>query len=150
MPGTYSQLLVHCVFATRYRNEWIAPTLADRLYGYIGGIIRSESAILLCAGGMPDHVHLLVRWRPDMALSDLMRQVKSRSSRWIHESFADLSDFAWQEGYSVFSVSPSQEAAVRQYIATQAEHHTREDYKSELIRFLKAHAVDFNPQYVFD
>jgi REP element-mobilizing transposase RayT len=93
---------------------------------------------------------MYLRWRPDGTVSNLMRTVKARSSRWVHDTFPPLGQFAWQEGYGVFSVSKSQEEAVRTYIAGQAEHHRKEDFKSELLRFLRAHAVDFDERYVFD
>jgi len=83
-------------------------------------------------------------------ISDLMRAVKARSSKWIHETFPTLGTFAWQEGYSVFTVSKSQEPAVKQYIASQAEHHKKEDFKSELLKLLTAHGVEFDEKYVFD
>jgi len=150
MPGTYSQLLLHIVFSTKGRTPWITPELAERLHGYLGGIVRAERGVLYDVGGAEDHVHLYVRWRPDGALSDLMRTVKSRSSKWIHDEFPSLAVFAWQEGYAAFTVSKSQEAAVKKYIAGQAEHHRREDFKSELLRFLKAHGVEFDERYVFE
>ncbi|MEX2220073.1 MAG: IS200/IS605 family transposase, partial [Phycisphaerales bacterium] len=136
MPGTYSQILLHVVFSTKHREPWITADLAPRLYSYMGGIIRAEKGVLYEIGGVEDHVHLYLRWRPDEAVSDLMRTVKSRSSSWIHDTFPSLGAFAWQEGYSVFSASKSQEPAVRKYIATQAEHHGSEDFKSELLRML--------------
>ena len=117
MPGTYSQL--------------------------IGGIIRAEKGVVFGIGGVEDHVHLYFRWRPDGSVSDLMRTIKSRSSKWEHDTYPKLAAFGWQEGYSVFSVSKSQEAAVKNYIARQAEHHGQEDFKSELLRMFHAHDVEF-------
>lgn len=101
-------------------------------------------------GGVEDHVHMYLRWRPDGAVSDLMRTVKARSSMWIHETYPNLTPFAWQEGYSAFTVSKSQEEAVRRYISRQADHHKHEDFKSELLRILRAHGVEFDEKYVFD
>lgn len=150
MPGTYSQLLLHIVFSTKGRAPWITPDIAQRLYAYIGGIVRAEKGALYDVGGVEDHVHMYLRWRPDSAVSDLMRTVKARSSKWIHDTYPELSAFAWQEGYSVFSVSKSQEEAVKRYVAGQAEHHKKEDFKSELLRLFLAHGVEFEKKYVFD
>ena len=133
MPGTYSQLLLHIVFSTKHRQPVITADVAERLYPYIGGI--------------EDHVHLYLRWRPDGSVLDLMRTVKARSSKWAHDSFPILKVFAWQEGYSAFSVSKSQEDAVKNYIAGQVEHHKKEDFKSELLR---AHGIEFDERYVFE
>jgi putative transposase len=150
MPGTYTLLLFHIVFSTKHREPWIDAAIADDLYGFMGGIIRSERGVLLAAGGIEDHVHLFVRWRADGALSDLMRATKAQSSKWIHGKFPRLDRFAWQEGYAAFSVSASQEVAVRQYIARQREHHASRDFRSELLRLLAAHGIEFEERYVFD
>jgi REP element-mobilizing transposase RayT len=148
MPGTYSQILLHVVFATRGRRPLITPDLSGRLYAYIGGIIRAERGVLLAIGGVEDHVHLYLRWRPDGSISDLMRVVKSRSSRWVHETFAHRGDFAWQEGYAVFTVSKSQEAAVRRYIEEQEAHHKSGGFTDELLALLSAHGVEFDERHV--
>jgi len=150
MPGTYSQLLLHIVFSTKGRTPWISDEVSERLYPYIGGIVRAEKGVLYDIGGVEDHVHMYLRWRPDGSVSDLMRTIKARSSKWVHDTFPALGAFAWQEGYSVFTVSKSQEEAVKKYIAGQTEHHTKEDFKSELLRILRAHRVEFDEKYVFD
>jgi REP element-mobilizing transposase RayT len=150
MPGTYTQLLLHIVFSTKQRQPWITPDIAERLHPYLGGIIRSCNGAPIAIGGVEDHVHLYLRWRPDETISDLMRTVKSQSSRWVHTTFAHRGDFAWQEGYAAFSVSPSQDDAVRQYIANQPEHHKERDFKAELLALLRAHGVEFEERYVFD
>ena len=150
MPGTYSQILLHIVFSTKHREPWITLDIADRLYPYIGGIVRAENGVLYDIGGVEDHVHLYLRWRPDAAVSDLMRTVKARSSKWVHDTFTNFAAFAWQEGYSVFSVSRSQEEAVKKYIESQIEHHKKEDFKSELLRLLRAHGIEFDERYVFE
>ena len=150
MPGTYSQLLLHIVTSTKGRTPWISTAVAERLYPYIGGIVRAEKGVLYEIGGVEDHVHLYLRWRPDGRVSDLMRTVKAGSSKWMHETFPELAAFAWQEGYSAFSVSKSQEDALKRYIKGQAEHHKTEDFKSELLRTLRAHGIEFDERYTFD
>ena len=150
MPGTYSQLLLHIVTSTKDRTPWISTAVAQRLYPYIGGIVRAEKGVLYEIGGVEDHVHLYLRWRPDGRVSDLMRTVKAGSSKWMHETFPELAAFAWQEGYSVFSVSKSQEDALKRYINGQAEHHKTEDFKSELLRTFRAHGVELDEKYAFD
>jgi REP element-mobilizing transposase RayT len=150
MPGTYSQLLLHIVFSTKHRQPFIATNIADLLYPYMGGIVRTEKGVLCDIGGVEDHVHLYQYWRSDGSISDLMRTVKARSSKWVHETFPKLSAFAWQEGYSVFTVSKSHEDAVKRYISTQVEDHQKEDFKSELLRLLRAHGIEFDERYVFE
>lgn len=150
MPGTYSQILLHMVFSTKHREPCIEEPLRPRLYDYMGGIVRAQRAVLLAIGGMPDHVHLLVRWRTDAAISDLMRTLKAGSSGWVHQTFAERREFAWQEGYSVFSVSTSAKQDVERYIANQQEHHKHREFKDELLALLRAHGVEFQENYVFD
>ena len=150
MPGTYSQILLHVVFSTKHRQPWISTETAERLYPYMGGLVRTEKGTLYDIGGVADQVHMYLRWRPDKPVSDLMRTVKAGSSKWIHDTFHDLSGFAWQEGYSVFTVSKSQEGAVQKYIADPAEHHKETDCKTELLRLLPAHGVELDGRYVFD
>ncbi|MCW5767916.1 MAG: IS200/IS605 family transposase [Phycisphaeraceae bacterium] len=149
MPGTYSQILLHVVFSTKGRSPWISAELSERLYPYIGGIVRAEKGTLHNIGGIEDHVHMYLRWRTDASVADLMCTLKSRSSKWVHEEMG-VREFAWQEGYSVFSVSKSQEAQVKRYILGQREHHAKEDFKSELLRLLRAHEVEFDERYVFE
>jgi putative transposase len=150
ISGTYSQLLLHIVFSTKGRVPSITADVSERLYPYIGGIVRAEKGVLYDIGGVDDHVHLYLRWRPDGSVSDLIRTVKARSSKWVHDTFPGFNAFAWQEGYSVFSVSKSQQKAVKQYIAGQAVHHKREDFKSELLHILRAHGVEFDENYMFE
>ena len=150
MAGTYSQILLHIVFSTKHRQPWITPPVQNRIYEYMGGIVRSQRGILYDIGGVEDHVHLYLRWRPSATISDLLRELKSGSTGWIHDTFPEMHQFKWQDGYSAFSVSKSQEAAVKAYIAGQKEHHKKEDYRSELIRMLTLHEVEFDERYVFD
>lgn len=146
MPGTYSQLLYHIVFSTKRREPWLTPDMRDDLFAYIGGIVRAEGGALLCSGGVEDHVHLFIRWKPDRNLSDLMRVLKAKSSRWIRNRFDPA--FGWQEGYAAFTVSKSQDAAVKRYLDGQESHHQREDFRTELARLLRAHAVDFQAEHL--
>jgi putative transposase len=148
MAGTFTQLLLHVVFSTKHRDPWLSKDLQERLYPFIGGIVREQKGVLYSIGGVADHVHLYLRWRPDVTISDLVMNVKSRSSRWIHDEFPDLRRFAWQEGYGAFTVSKSKEDAVKQYIAGQEAHHGKEDFKSELLRMLVAHEIECDERYV--
>ena len=150
MPGTYSRVLLHVVFSTKRRAPLIASEVRERLYPFIGGVVRDEGGALYAIGGVADHIHLLVRWKTDGSIADLMRHVKSRSSKWLHESFPSMSDFAWQVGYSVFSVSQSQSDAVKRYIARQEEHHRTRSFKDELLGLLRAHDVEFDARCLFD
>lgn len=150
MPSTHSKILLHAIFSTKNRVMAIKAELQDRLYALLGGIVRDEHGTLLAAGGLPDHVHLLVRWRTDGTVADLMRNVKARSSAWIHATFPAQAGFHWQTGYGVFSVSQSQSDVVQRYIHQQVEHHRGQTFQEEFMGFLKAHEVEYDERYLWD
>lgn len=150
MAGTFSRLLYHVVFSTKSRTRFIDSKLRTELYPYMGGIIRRQGGWLLSLGGMPDHVHILLRLKPDVAIAELVRHVKGGSSKWVHEQKGLCPDFAWQTGYAAFSVSESKEATVRSYIERQEAHHRRTTFKDELLTLLRKHNIEFDPVHVFD
>ena len=149
MAGSYTNILMHLVFSTKNRTPWITPELKPRLFQYIGGTVRKLKASLLEIGGPADHLHLLVRMHQDKATADLLRDLKSASSGWVHDTFPALKDFAWQDGYGAFSVSHSQSLRVREYIASQETHHRRRDFQTEFLAFLKAHEIEYDERYIW-
>jgi putative transposase len=150
MAGTFHNIKLHLVFSTKHRKPWMTPDVRPRIHDYLGGIIRSERGAVIAIGGVADHVHILFGWRTDESIATLARNLKANSSRWIHETFPALRDFAWQEGYSVFSVSQSQVPVVTNYIQGQDEHHRVKPFREELLEFLRKHEVSFDEKYVFD
>jgi putative transposase len=150
MSGTFFNIKLHLVFSTKHRQALITPDVAPRLYEYMGGVTRGLGGTLLEIGGMPDHVHLLVGWKTDPSISDLMREVKSESSQWVHITYPVLREFSWQAGYGAFSVSHSQVDRVRGYIRTQSVHHNQQRYEDEFLGLLRAHGIEFDERYVFD
>ncbi len=127
----------------------ITPEIQEHLYEFIGGIIRDEGGVLDIIGGTQDHIHLLVRWHTDSSVADLVRNIKSRSSRWIHETSPAHGAFHWQTGYGVFSVSLSQADKVRQYVGNQHEHHKKKTYEEEFIELLQAHKIEYDELYIW-
>src|SRR5919205_104391 len=119
MPHSYTQLVYHVVFATKNRHPWLVDPVRGRMHAYLGGAIRDEGGTALAIGGVADHVHVLARLRQDKAVSAVIGAIKANSSGWIHREFADLTAFAWQEGYAAFSVSKSQVERLRAYITRQ-------------------------------
>lgn len=150
MPQSFASLHVHIIFSTKNREPTMTPDFQTRLYEYIGGILRAEGARLLAAGGMPDHVHLLVSLTREQSLAEAARQIKANSSKWIHETFPDKRSFAWQAGYGAFSVSYSNIDSVKQYIARQPEHHRRRTFQDEFIEFLERHGIEYDPRYIWE
>lgn len=147
MPSTHLSLNIHLVFGTKNREPTISAEWMANLHAYVGGTVRGLGAMPLEIGGIVDHVHILMGIRATHRLSDLVREIKSESSRWVHE-LTGRRDFAWQEGYGAFAVSPSLCDAVRTYIQKQAEHHRVKTFREEYLDFLTRAGVDYDEHYV--
>lgn len=142
MPHSLTKLTIHAIFSTKNREPWLTSALRPRLFAYMKATIERSNGHTLAINGMAEHVHVLVVIAPDRSVSDMMRLIKSNSSKWIHEEFSNLHGFAWQSGFSAFSVSESQISAVRKYIGSQEEHHRKKSYLEELQGFLSMHGID--------
>ncbi len=149
MPRSHTNLIYHIVFATKDRQAFLTAEREQRLYEYIGGIIRGLGGICLAINGMPDHVHILAKLRPDKALSDVLRDIKANSSGWIHDAFPDAADFSWQNGYGAFTVSESQIPKVAEYIARQKEHHHETTFESEFVGMLEKNGTEVDIKYLW-
>jgi len=112
--------------------------------------MKNKNARLICAGGMPDHVHLYASLPSTITIADFVSVVKSNSSRWVHESLPKRPAFAWQEGYDGFSVSKSEEAKVISYIRNQEHHHAKRNFKDEFLEFLEKYKIEYDPRYLWD
>lgn len=149
MPQSLVCLSVHFVFSTKGREPYLRDEWAARLHSYIGGIAEAEKCKLLAAGGVTDHVHLLISVGRTVAVSDLMRVVKANSSKWVHDTFPGH-PFAWQNGYGGFAVEYDRIETVRGYIARQAEHHAGCSFQDEFRSLLTTHGMDWDEKYVWD
>ncbi len=149
MPSAFTQNFYHAVFSTKHRANLITPELEARLYPFVGGIVRDLRCTLLVVGGMSDHVHLLIRYRADLSHSEMLQQIKGRSSKWVNDTFPQLAHFSWQEGYGGFTVSKSVVPQVEAYIAQQKEHHQRQDFHTEFLELLRRHGIEFDEHEVF-
>ncbi|MFM8372968.1 MAG: IS200/IS605 family transposase, partial [Bacteroidota bacterium] len=148
MPDTFSQLYVHVVFAVKGRNNLISSSWRDILYKYITGIVTNKKQKLMAINGMPDHIHILIGFKPNCVISDLIRDIKSSSSKWINENNYVIGKFEWQIGFGVFSVSHSQVNVVVNYILNQEKHHAKKSFREEYIEFLTAYNIDFKTEYL--
>lgn len=142
MPHTFTRITIHLIFSTKNREPSLDSALRARLFAYIKGVIERCNGHTLAINGMAEHVHMLVVIPPDRSVSDMVRLIKSNSSKWIREEFYTLRGFAWQSGFSAFSVSESQIANVRKYIGSQEEHHRKKSYLEELRGFFSKHGID--------
>jgi putative transposase len=150
MAHSYTNLLVHVVFGTKGREPWLGEAVLPQVLHFLGGGVYEQGGIPLEINGIADHVHILARVRQDRALSDVLREIKARSSGWIHNQFPDLPRFAWQKGYGAFSVSHSQVEVVRAYIRNQEEHHRNKPFAVEFVQLLRAHEIEFDERYLWE
>ncbi|MEQ8583229.1 MAG: IS200/IS605 family transposase [Marinoscillum sp.] len=150
MANTYTQLYVHVDFAVRGRQNMISPKWKEELYKYITGIVTNKGQKLMIINGMPDHLHMLIGMKPDLALSDLIRDIKANSSKFINEKGLATGKFGWQNGFGAFTVGQSQKENVINYIKHQEEHHSHKTFREEYIGFLKAYEVAYSDEYIFE
>jgi len=139
---------MHVVFSTKDRLPLVTKDLKPKLLAYMGGIVRELDGKLLAADGTTDHVHLLMRVPPTLALADAIRVVKTNSSRWARKAKKGHDQFRWQAGYAAFSVSESNVPEVVRYIRAQEQHHRRVPFQEELVAFLKKHGIEYDERYI--
>jgi len=146
MGSTFYSLHYHIVFSTKDRRPLIRPPWRDRLHEYLGGIVRKLGGVAEIIGGVEDHVHLLLSLKTIHAPAEIVAEFKKASSVWAAEKHEPL--FAWQEGYSIFTVSRIHIEPVRRYIAGQEEHHRKVPFMDELKRLLEKNGVKYDPKYL--
>ena len=149
MANTYTQIYVHIVFAVESRQSLIAEERNDELQKYITGIVSGQNQKLIAINNMSDHLHLLVGLKPDIALSDLVRDIKAGSSKFINDKHWVKGRFSWQEGFGAFSYSRSQLGAVIRYIENQQKHHARQTFREKYVALLEKFGVEYDPRYIF-
>jgi REP element-mobilizing transposase RayT len=150
MANTYSQIYIQVVFAVQGRYSLIGREWKDELYKYITGIVKNNNQKLLAINGVSNHIHILLNIKPNIALSDLVRDIKANSSRFVNEKGFVRGKFSWQEGFGAFSYSISQLDDVIQYIQNQEEHHKETSFKDEYLKYLKRFEIEFDENYVFE
>ncbi len=148
MPSTHLSLHYHLVFSTKIREPLLNHDNCARIHAYLGGIIRGMNGVAHAVGGAADHVHLLIGLRATHCLADVMRELKSDSSRWVHEELG-LGNFAWQEGYGAFTVSAPDLERVRGYVLRQEEHHREKGFQEEYVEMLKRGLVEYDDRYLW-
>ncbi|MCI0352031.1 MAG: IS200/IS605 family transposase [Acidobacteriales bacterium] len=148
MSHTLTCLHTHVVFSTKEREPKITPELKPRLLAYMGGIVRELDGKAVIINAMIDHVHMLLRLPPTLSLSDCIRLVKTNASRWAHQQ--GYKRFAWQTGFSGFSVSTSTLPQVTAYIREQERHHRKVSFQDELRTLLRKHGISFDERYLWD
>jgi len=149
MPNTYTQIHIQAVFSVQNRECVIKNEWRSDLHKYITGIVENNDHKLIAINSMPDHVHVLFGLRPSQSLSDLMKDIKGSSSRWITEKGFVGGKFSWQEGYGAFSYGKSDLPDVIQYINNQQLHHERKTFTQEYLEMLKLFEVEYDERFIF-
>ena len=149
MANTYTQIYIQVVFAVEGRQNLIHNDNKKDIQKYITGIIRNKKQKLIAINCMPDHIHLFIALKPDMVLSDLVRDIKNNSTNFINSKKWIKGKFNWQRGFGAFSYSQSQINNVVKYIQNQEQHHNRKSFKDEYLLLLKKFEIEFKNDYLF-
>jgi REP element-mobilizing transposase RayT len=150
MANTYHQVYIQAVFAVKYRNAVIDKSWRPALLGVIGNLINETGCKTIIVNGVEDHIHCFVGLKPAVSISELMKTVKAKSSKYVNDNKLTKHRFEWQEGYGVFSYSQSHIDNVYQYIVNQEEHHKKQTFKVEYLDFLEKFKVAYDEQYIFE
>jgi putative transposase len=140
---SFVSCLLHCVFTTKHRVQWLTPTIRERLWPYLAGIARENDMRAIAIGGVSDHVHLLLSLPSTLTIAKALQLLKGNSSKWIHETFPDMDAFNWQGGYGAFSIGVSGVDATTRYIQQQEQHHKTRSFRDELVVMLRKHKIEF-------
>ena len=150
MANTYHQVYIQVVFAVKYREAVIANEWKSKVFGVIGNLINETGCKTIIVNGVEDHVHCFLGLKPTVSISELMKTVKAKSSKYINDHNLTKSRFEWQEGYGAFSYSHSQIDSVYKYITNKEEHHKKQTFKKEYLEFLDKFEVPFDERYIFE
>jgi putative transposase len=151
MPQSLAKILIHSVFSTKERRAFLRdPALREELHRYLGGILVNLDCQPIIVGGVEDHIHLLAALSRTCQASAMIKEVKRGSSIWLKTKNPDLHDFAWQNGYGMFSVGFSQIAAVQKYILNQQEHHQKHSFQDEFRSLLNRYEIGFDERFLWD
>ena len=150
MANTYTQLNVHAVFSVKGRGNFIANNWSDQLHRYIAGTLKETKNYSLSVGGYKDHVHIFFELNPAISVSDILKNVKAKSSKWINLEGFVAGKFEWQSGYGAFTCSRSQRNDVIRYIMNQEEHHRKRSFKDEYLDLLRKNEIKYEDAYLFE
>ena len=149
MANTYHQIYLQTVFAVKYRKAVIDNEWKDQLHAVIGNLINEKKCKTIIVNGVADHVHFFLGLNPSVSISELMKTVKAKSSKYINDNKLTSRRFEWQRGYGVFSYSQSHIDNVYKYIQNQEKHHQKQTFKDEYLDLLKKFNISYDEQYIF-
>ena len=150
MPQSLSKTLIHIIFGTKNRVNFIDDNIESRLFSYIGTVCNDLKCNTIIVGGYRNHIHIFCSLNRTIAISELVKKIKANSSRWIKTQGVAYNAFYWQDGYAVFSVSQSKSTVLIDYIKNQKQHHEKKSFKQEYLHILKANDISFDDEYLWD
>ncbi len=150
MPQSLHVLSTHMIFSTKGRRPWLSEDIRPRVWAYLSRILQNLECKSITVGGVEDHVHVLCNLTKKHASMKVLEVVKKDSSKFVKTLGSRLARFGWQDGYGLFSVSPSHLDALRQYVLKQEEHHRKVTFQQEFLRILKKYGVDYDERYLWD
>jgi putative transposase len=146
--ATYTKIIYHIVFATKNRERVLGRPCREDLFRYIWGIVKNHEGHLFRINGVEDHVHILTSLHPTVCLANLVKAIKTGSSKWIKEENVFPQFSHWQGGYGAFTHSVREKEVLIEYIKNQETHHSREDFLDEYRRLLHDAGVAFDEKYL--
>lgn len=146
--STFTQILYHIVFSTKYRLTTLTATNRPQLYEYVWGILTKKSCHPYRINGIEDHIHIATHIHPSVALAPLVKDIKLATSDFIKDNGIFKHFSGWQDGYAAFTYSYRDKDVLIEYIKNQEKHHEELSFKEELIILLNEHGVKFEEKYL--
>lgn len=151
MAQSLASIYTHIIFSTKNRYPFLnVKNVREKLHGYLTGICKQSQCPSIIISGVEDHIHILCQFSRIISVSEFLRDLKKTSSIWMKEQGSEYQKFHWQNGYGVFSISPSHVDPLKEYIAIQEEHHRKETFQDEYRRFLEKYKIPYDEKYVWD
>jgi len=150
MPQSLVKNYLHITFSTKNRHPFIDDKIKNELFSYLGGICKNQGCNPLVVDGHKDHIHILCLLSRKIALMKLIEETKTHSSKWVKTKGPQYQKFYWQYGYGGFSIHPAQTEVLKNYIASQEEHHKKVTFKDEYRAFLNENNIKYDERYVWD
>lgn len=150
MANTFHQVYIHIVFSVKNRECLIPKYKKEDLHKYITGVVENKNCKMIAVNSMPDHIHIFIGLHPSISISELVKDIKISSNKFIIQEKWTKTKFQWQDGFSVFSYSKSQVNKVYKYILNQEENHKKKTFKEEYLEFLNKYGIEYKNEFVFD
>ena len=149
MANTYHQIYLQAVFAVKYRAAVLDIAWRNKIQGVIGNLINETGCKTIIVNGMEDHMHCFLGLKPVVSVSELMKTVKAKSSKYINDHKLTKERFEWQEGYGIFSYCQRDVDQIYNYVKNQQEHHQKKSFREEYLDLLKEFELTYDEQYIF-